>query len=95
MMLILIIIINLLISSVNFYLVWRLTKLRSKLIIYCHDLNILNTQIKLILPLGSEILTLATLKTTNFRVRYGKIQNKIQIIRTILILVKFLNKFRF
>ncbi len=93
-MLIFVVIINLVISSLNFYLVWRLTKCRQKLKILTKDLNILTANIEIILPLTGEIFHLGTIKTRNFRANYDKIDHQIQTVRKILILVRLINKFR-
>lgn len=93
-MLIFVIIINLVITAVNFYLVWRLKKLRAKLIILTKDLNILADHVQINFSLGEEFLEIGTIKTRNFRASYGRIENKIKLVRQLLILVNFINKFK-
>lgn len=93
-MLIWVIIINLVISAVNFYLVWRLKKLRRRLIILTKDLNILADNVQIIFSLGEEVLAIGTIKTRNFRANYGKIHNKIKLVRQLLIFVNLINKFK-
>jgi hypothetical protein len=93
-MLIFVITINLVISAVNFYLVWRLKKLRAKLIILTKDLNILADHVQIIFSLGEEFLEIGTIKARNFRANYGKIENKIKLVRQLLILVNLINKFK-
>ncbi len=92
-MLIFVVITNLVISSISFYLAWRMGKLRLKLARFADDLNILANDITMILTQGEEILSLGVRESRRFRRNYDQIHNTIQQLRKILILVNLINKF--
>jgi hypothetical protein len=93
-MLILVIIINLILSTINFYLLWRIQKIRSQLQAFIRILDILTDNMPLVVSLGEDFLHLGIDKSRQFRFGYAKIQNKIKLLRKILILVNLINKLR-
>ncbi len=85
---------NLLIALLNFYLAWRILKLRSAIAIIRNNLQILEQKATLIFAIAPKAITIKQLRISILRNLYRDLTRQILQIQKILVLINLLVKLR-